>query len=233
MNEPADGMSVRVTVDGPYMVSGGVPLQRDRITVDENGESVGWERVEQIEVGPRYALCRCGKSQIKPLCDGSHVAAGFDGTESAGHHSFAEVAVSIDGPGAVLRDAHRLCAEARFCARGEKLWHLIERCDDPEARALAIEEAELCPSGRYVLCEGDDHTAREPELEPSIVVIEDPHMNVSGPLFVRGGIQVYDAEGTPYERRNRVTLCRCGASKNKPFCDGSHLEVNFKDEAGL
>ena len=39
------------------------------------------------------------------------------------------------------------------------------------------------------------------------------------------------ADGTTYEIRNRVTLCRCGASQNKPFCDGSHWEVEFRDPA--
>ena len=36
-------------------------------------------------------------------------------------------------------------------------------------------------------------------------------------------------DGHRYEVRNRVTLCRCGASKNKPFCDGSHAAIEFKD----
>jgi CDGSH-type Zn-finger protein len=67
-------------------------------------------------------------------------------------------------------------------------------------------------------------------FEPSIGVVEDPQIGVSGPLWVRGGIQVEAADGTPYEVRNRVTLCRCGASQNKPFCDGSHAAIGFTDE---
>ena len=232
MTENVRGMRIAVTADGPYMVSGNVPLYRSRIAVDEKGESIGWESTEQIPAGERYALCRCGRSAAKPFCDGSHTSCGFDGTETAGHGSFAEMAVDIDGPGAVLKDARRLCAEARFCARGAKLWHLIEQCDDPDARALAIEEATLCPSGRYVLCEGDPHVAHEPDLEPSIVVIEDPYKRCSGSLFVRGGIPILDSDGVPYEARNRVALCRCGGSANKPFCDGTHLygEVKFVDD---
>ncbi|MFE2733740.1 CDGSH iron-sulfur domain-containing protein [Streptomyces sp. NPDC059349] len=46
---------------------------------------------------------------------------------------------------------------------------------------------------------------------------------------MRGGIPVTAADGTPYEVRNRVTLCRCGASRNKPFCDGTHASIGFKD----
>ncbi len=64
-------------------------------------------------------------------------------------------------------------------------------------------------------------------------MIEDPQEGVSGPLWVRGGIPVVSADGTPYEVRNRVTLCRCGASQNKPFCDGSHASIGFTDEPTL
>ena len=60
----------------------------------------------------------------------------------------------------------------------------------------------------------------EPELEPSLGLIEDTEKKVSGPIWVRGGIPVVSAEGTTYEIRNRLTLCRCGRSANKSFCDG-------------
>ena len=49
-----------------------------------------------------------------------------------------------------------------------------------------------------------------------------------GPIWVRGGVQVVAADGEPYEVRNRQTLCRCGRSQNKPFCDGSHKEFGFE-----
>jgi CDGSH-type Zn-finger protein len=69
----------------------------------------------------------------------------------------------------------------------------------------------------------------EPEFEPSIGVVEDPAKGRSGPLWVRGGISLEGAGGTEYEVRNRMTLCRCGASDNKPFCDGNHLQSKFND----
>jgi hypothetical protein len=72
--------------------------------------------------------------------------------------------------------------------------------------------------------------AIEPKLEPSIGVIEDTAKGISGPLWARGGIPIFSADGEPYEVRNRVTLCRCGASKNKPFCDGTHAAIGFTDE---
>ncbi len=166
----------------------------------------------------------------QPFCDGSHLDMRFDGTETAGHDSYAEVAVDIDGPGVKLRDARRLCAEARFCARGGGLWNLVSECGDAEKRELAEQEAALCPSGRYVLCDDSGTGEREPDLEASIALVEDPALGVSGPLWVRGGIPVVDADGVLYEVRNRVTLCRCGHSGNKPFCDGSHIGAGFEDE---
>jgi CDGSH-type Zn-finger protein len=50
-----------------------------------------------------------------------------------------------------------------------------------------------------------------------------------GPLLVRGGIPVESEDGRPYEVRNRVTLCRCGHSRNKPFCDGTHDQIGFRE----
>jgi CDGSH-type Zn-finger protein len=45
-------------------------------------------------------------------------------------------------------------------------------------------------------------------------------------------VEIVGADGVPYERRNRVALCRCGASDNKPFCDGAHAEIGFRDDGG-
>lgn len=222
-------MRITVCKDGPYLVEGAVPLLRAEIVADEAGEPCGWRELGRIEAGDSYALCRCGHSQHPPFCDGTHVAVGFDGTETAGHEAFAGLAEEVGSSCLGLSDVKPLCASARFCTRAGGLWHLVERCDDPEVRALAVEEAQLCPAGRYVAHEADG-AELEPEFEPSIVLIEDPMQGVSGPIFVRGGIEIVDADGTPYEVRNRVTLCRCGASANKPFCDGSHRGIGYHEE---
>jgi CDGSH-type Zn-finger protein len=69
----------------------------------------------------------------------------------------------------------------------------------------------------------------EPSLAPSIGLVHDTAKKIGGPIWVRGGIPVVGADGKEYEVRNRVTLCRCGASGNKPFCDGSHASIEFQD----
>ena len=79
-----------------------------------------------------------------------------------------------------------------------------------------------------------DEWLRSPVSSPSrhraVMVVADPAQDCLGPLWVRGGVQLIGADGFEYEVRNRMTLCRCGASKNKPFCDGSHASVGFNEE---
>jgi len=216
-------MRITVTDNGPYAVTGEVPLVVAEIVVNDEGESVAWRETRRIETGPRYDLCRCGHSGDKPFCDGSHYDADFVGTETAGHAAYDEVAACTDCAGVRLKDVRELCAEARFCDRAGGLWNLVLKRDEPGVEELIKEEAMLCPSGRYVACDPETDAPFEFDYEPSIALVEDPQLGVSGPLWVRGGIPIIDGHGEAYEVRNRVTLCRCGRSGNKPFCDGSHM----------
>jgi hypothetical protein len=128
----------------------------------------------------------------------------------------------------MLTDAEPLCAFARFCDVAGQVWNLVEQAGQ-DAATMTAQEAGLCPSGRLVAWDRETKAPLEPRLERSIGVVEDPAEGVAGPLWVRGGIPVVAADGEPYEVRNRVTLCRCGASKNKPFCDASHASIGFTD----
>jgi CDGSH-type Zn-finger protein len=209
-----------------------VPLSRQIIEPNEQGESWEWREVDRYEVEEGYRLCRCGGSATKPFCDDTHERNGFDGTETASRAPYLDQAGTLTGPDLVLTDAPRLCALARFCGARGQIWNLVEE-SGATAKALAEREAGNCPSGRLVTWSGlpamGGAPSAEPDFEPSIVVVEDPQLGVSGPLWVRGGIPLFSADGTPYEVRNRVTLCRCGASRNKPLCDGSHARIRFRD----
>ena len=229
MTEPTLGKKIVVTKDGPYTVSGSVPIAIQIITPNKEGFSWEWKEGKPFDGKSSYALCRCGHSESKPFCDGSHTKVGFDGRETASRVPFAQQAVTTEGPTLVLSDAENLCAFARFCDAGGKIWSLIERTDQPEVRELVIREAMQCPSGRLVLHDKKSHEEIEHPLPPSIGVVEDPAMGCSGPLWVRGGITIESHDGKKYEKRNRVTLCRCGASENKPFCNGAHASIKFND----
>ncbi len=226
--EPAEGMRVKVTKNGPYIVTGRVPMSVQAITVDSEGESQSWGVESKLADREKCGLCRCGKSEAKPLCDGSHMDVGFDGTETASTESRQDRAEMLLGPRVDVAEIKELCAEARFCHREGAVWHRVGE-DSAEAAGIVVDECRLCPSGRYTAVDKASGELLEPVLEPSIAFVQDPHQNVSGPIWVRGGIVVESADGAEYEVRNRVTLCRCGQSKNKPFCDGSHVGCGFHD----
>ncbi|MGB8218841.1 MAG: CDGSH iron-sulfur domain-containing protein [Methanoregula sp.] len=219
-----DGMKITVTKNGPYIVTGGVPLIQMEICNDDEGYCRTWREAKRFPVQETYALCRCGHSENKPFCTGMHAKIGFDGTETAGNEPDLRHPRIIRGPNLELLDYENLCVHARFCMRAGGIWNLTEQSDNPEAREIAIEEACNCPSGRLVMKDQETGKAIEPDLEKSIVIIEYPPRGEHGPLWVRGGIPVVSADGKPYHIRNRLTLCRCGKSQNKPFCDGSHAQ---------
>ena len=214
---------IRVARNGPYIVSGGVQLTRQRIVCDAEGEAIKWSEGEPYPVSETYALCRCGATGAPPFCDGTHAAIRFDGTGTASQVPYLERTRWIEGEGIRLSDAPGYCSHARLCMRGEGIWDLVEQSGDPRSRRTALEMAVNCHSGRLVVWERQSGEPIEPAFEPSIGVVEDPGGR-AGPLRVRGGIPVVSADGMVHEVRNRVTLCRCGRSENKPFCDGSHQD---------
>ena len=230
MTNAASNARVIVSKNGPYMVTGNVPLSRQIIGTDSEGGSETWIEGEIFPGGEKYSLCRCGHSNKKPFCDGTHAKIGFDGTETASREPYLERARVFDGPTLLLTDVETLCAFGRFCDPNGKVWHQVTRTDDPAVRATFIRQVENCPAGRLVAWDRATRKSVEKQLPVSIGLVEDPEQQCSGPLWLRGGIPVAAADGFEYEVRNRVTLCRCGQSQNKPFCDGTHAAIKFRDE---
>ncbi|MFT5367561.1 MAG: CDGSH-type Zn-finger protein [Candidatus Latescibacterota bacterium] len=167
------------------------------------------------------ALCRCGASKNKPFCDGTHKDIGFTGalereeTYETKEYAGAELTI-VDNIG--------ICCHAGACVNGIPSvffeWEGEERVSVPDAedKEKIIEIIRQCPSGSlaYRL---NSELQDEYFSESEIVISKD------GPLHVRGKIALN--EGKPLST-DHYTLCRCGASKNKPFCDGAHKEAGFK-----
>ena len=219
---------IRITQNGPYLVSGGLPVSEQAIGIDPEGNAWSWVSGDALEAGEAYALCRCGRSANKPFCDGTHAKVGFDGAETASRAPFADTAEVLEGPSMTLRDDRPLCAFARFCDGYGSIWNNVGEAAGDEARELVAHQGSHCPSGRLVVSDKQrDDTEVEPAFEPSIVLVEDPQQSASGPIWVRGGVTIVSADGFVHEKRNRVTLCRCGESQNKPFCDGTHAHIGF------
>jgi CDGSH-type Zn-finger protein len=231
-------MRIKIIKNGPYMVTGRVPLYEQKLITDEAGHTKELLDVKQHPLQDQYILCRCGESKNKPFCDGSHTKTGFDGTETTSRKPYMEKADIFEGPELKLTDAYEFCDHSRFCLRSGGIRENIKKSDDPDARKTAIDEAMICPSGRLVLWDKKTGKPFEKEFEPSLVLIHDPQKNCQGPIWVRGGISIESVDGFEYETRNRVTLCSCGKSENKPYCDGSHWmnagqKLKFRKKWGL
>lgn len=209
---------IKICKNGPYLVSGNLPLNQDIVKYDQVGIPLKIKKGKSFPLQPDYALCRCGHSKNKPYCDGSHKSVNFDGTqnpEAKTRHE--DQADKIEGPKLILKDATGLCAGAGFCHRAGGVWYLTQNSNNLQAKKTAIKESCCCPSGRLVAIDKKTGKPIEPELKQSIGISD------NGPFCVKGGVPVESSDGSTYEIRNRVTLCCCGKSKNKPFCDGSHL----------
>lgn len=230
-------MKIKIMKNGPYIISGSVPLYKETIVCNKEKESVGFDGKEKIETGETYALCRCGKSKNKPFCDGSHLDEYFDGKEIASKKIYKKSLTVFETKKLRLDDAIELCDHSRFCQRGGGIRELMKR-GDPNSIALAKEEAGNCPSGRLLIIDKENGDSTERDYEKEITVIYDQGKDCEGPIWIKGGISIESEDGELYEKRNRITLCKCGKSKHKPFCDGNHWmspesEANFRKKWNL
>lgn len=228
MSDDKSTQKIKIVKNGPYLVSGNIPMTKQTIIEDEHGHAVEWKEEDCFPMKEQYALCSCGESSNSPYCDGTHQTIGYDGTETADKGDFLDKAETIEGPDLVLTDAQKLCALARFCHRKEGgVWDLTEESYNQQYRASAIQGAWDCPAGRLIAWSKQTGKAILPPYKPSIGIIEDPPKKVSGPIWVRGGIPLESSDGSSYAVRNQLTLCRCGKSRNKPFCDATHVSKGY------
>jgi CDGSH-type Zn-finger protein len=215
---------VRITIrkDGPYVVTGGVPLTRKSIVRSEKHEPMTWRKDAELGAAPVYKLCRCGMSANKPFCDNSHLLGGFDGTETASVEPSSSRRVRFTREHITITDDRSLCTTAGFCGNHvEHVWDMLDHMEDSRTTFDIVQRVERCPSGRLI---HERHGMPiEPDLPKGIAVTKD------GPYWVTGGVTIELSDGRTLEVRNRVQLCRCGKSENKPLCDGSHKAAAFKE----
>ena len=204
--------TIQVTANGPYLVNGGLEVRRADGVI--------------LETREKYALCRCGGSNNKPFCDGTHAKIGFDGTESADHGPIRDRQDRYSGDGVTIDDDRSVCAHAGFCTDG--LPEVFRLGQEPWIAATEASASEIidrvkkCPSGALAVSIADSPELVEDDLPKCVNPVP------NGPYRVTGGVQVLAADGSPYEVRNRQTLCRCGNSPNKPFCNGTHWRIDFQ-----
>ena len=209
---PADGTTIEVVKNGPYRVSGACRVRT--------------ARGRDVPARGRFALCRCGSSSNKPFCDGTHAKIGFDGARFT--TASPDAAQRYRGKGITIHDNRALCAHSGICTDGlpgvfrlgEEPW--IEADGADAAAAIAI--VQRCPSGAlsYSL------DGVPPPAGPGERLIT---ASANGPYFVSGRVELR-ADGARPRDPGRYALCRCGGSKNKPFCDGTHWAIRFDESRG-
>ena len=207
----SNGCVIECAPNGPYLI--------------RNLEKLENSKGDKIETKARIALCRCGGSENKPLCDGTHNKIGFSGeklTDGSGDKRDNYVGANI-----TIHDNRGICAHAALCSANlaSVFRYQQEPWIDPnaaDAKAIA-ETIKKCPSGALSYSiHGSE--LRDQDREQRVLVSN------NGPYHVTGGIELKEENWGEGASKEHYALCRCGASKNKPFCDGSHWSVEFKDD---
>ena len=172
------------------------------------------------------ALCRCGGSKNKPFCDGTHKTNGFTGDKKADRAP--DKRETYEGDSVVIHDNRGICAHAGRCTDGLKSVFRLgqEPWIDPKGDTAEriIETVKSCPSGALSYSvDGIEH--RDYEGDAMILIAP------NGPYAVKGGADLKNAEWGEGASREHFDLCRCGHSKNKPFCNGAHWHHHFDEHA--
>ncbi len=201
--------AITPTPDGPYLV--------------KNLENFANQK-GPIETRETMALCRCGGSANKPFCDGTHAKIGFSSEKLEGRVE--DKRDNYAGKKITIHDNRGICAHAGRCTDGlASVFRLNEEPwihPDSGSADEIIATIQQCPSGALSYSvEDDEHPDREGE--PTIFVAP------NGPYVVSGGPDL-DATRGEGASKEHFTMCRCGGSKNKPFCDGTHWSIEFKDD---
>ena len=212
--------------DGPYQVVGKVPFIKLTQVCSEYGEPLEWKYLgDQTPEGNPYILCRCGKSASYPFCDGTHKQ-GFDGTETARTDRASLRVFTYKGPGLTVKKDSSLCMQSGFCVlRNTSVSELAYGSIDPVKRDRAIKMVHDCPSSSLT-CRVPQDPEHDVELDLPMQIAETIEITSYGPIrapiFVMGYLPIERSDGVPLLPLNRVTLCTCGQSRNKPVCDGTH-----------
>ncbi|WP_135606748.1 CDGSH iron-sulfur domain-containing protein [Methanococcoides sp. NM1] len=180
---------------------------------------------DTFEPKPMVAMCRCGQSSTKPFCDGTHVKVGFTGEKLEGRQP--DKVDDYVGKDITIHDNRGVCSHRGYCT--DNLPSVFRMKQEPwiDPEGASVEDImrviEMCPSGALSYTK-DGVLHKELDREPGVTISKD------GPYEVVGGVELDDPDGNTPESKEHYTLCRCGASKNKPFCNGEHWYVEFKDE---
>jgi CDGSH-type Zn-finger protein len=190
---------------------------------------------EPLSTTVGIALCRCGASKNKPFCDGTHNVIGFssanrtlDENDDTKKTAIKDKRRNYPGKEITVHDNRKICSHAAECVNNlSSVFKLGSRPwinSDASKMNDIIDVVRRCPSGALSYSiDGVEYRDPEEQRNPIVTVLK------NGPYHITGGIELIGeniqfGEGASKEH---YTLCRCGASENKPFCDGAHKSSKF------
>ncbi|TRD18927.1 CDGSH iron-sulfur domain-containing protein [Palleronia caenipelagi] len=207
--------TIKPAKDGPLMVKD-VPILRDA-----DGQNITPDT-------PSIALCRCGASKNKPFCDGSHKDAGFssENPDTELRTSAISYVGEVEGHVVTVSYTPALCGHVAECVRMQGIVFDPDRKPwiQPENGTIEgiCEAVAACPSGALRVGLGQATPKHIEKNDTLIAVVE------NGP-YVVNHVKIDADPGAEGASKNEYILCRCGQSKNKPFCDGTHHDTGWKD----
>ena len=194
---------------------------------------------KQLSTIVGIALCRCGASKNKPFCDGTHGTIGFLSenkvAEKGGGNSeekkkiIKDIRKNYAGNKITIHDNRRICSHAAECVNNLPYVFRLKARPWIDSDGATVEEIintiRKCPSGALSYSVDGIEYRDQNERKPMVTVSKD------GPYIITGGIELIgdNIQFGDGASKEHYTLCRCGASQNKPFCDGMHKVTNFKD----
>ena len=210
--------TIQSALDGPYLVT--------------NVASITDWLGTALAPTPQAALCRCGASELKPWCDGSHTQIGFRAAKA--DDRVPDRLELYAGLGITVGDNRGTCAHSGFCT--DRLPSVFRSDQEPFVAPAGgrvdeiMRAARDCPSGALsaTLAGGDPVGHSDQQRDAAIEV------SLDGPYRVTGALTLLDGDGNPEPRNEgasfeHYSLCRCGRSQNKPFCSGMHWYADFHD----
>lgn len=189
---PQDGIYIKITENGPYLVYGKPLIKQEYIAQNEDGDSWEYESGQVFtpsdENEPCVALCRCGHSKHPPFCDERHIEVNFIGTETASNEPILNDVQIFEGKRYTLLDNDAYCAFARFCDAFGQVWNLVTE-GSRRADALALREALSCPAGRLMIKDNETGRLVEPELKKKSACWKIPPHNAAAPCLSRAALK--------------------------------------------
>lgn len=196
-----------------------------RITKFVNSKDVALECAEEMY------LCRCGGSSNKPYCDGTHKTNGFSGINE--NEYMKNETLAYKGKAITIFDNRNICSHRGYCTRElSTVFKEAEPWIDPDGdtveKIMAL--CDKCPSGALSYVLNGSARVMGPEVDPPKIRLSERHYGYHGPYDVSGDIEIAGQLEREPESPIKTSLCRCGHSKNKPYCSGEHYYIKFEDD---